>query len=170
MDAVWNNEHGKAFLELAFVLPFLLWTGFGTIEAMSDSRYRQHMSAASREIARAVFPRCIIEHSDPAMRKADVEACLLDAVENVLPGSGGGALPGATAIAGLWEFTDAASDATLIGRIDSGSNVSRYNGSIVRQLHSYTAEKRIIFTVEVFYSRQPLIEWFTGRYYETTII
>ncbi len=164
------NENGKAFIELAFVLPFLFFTGFGTIEALKDSRHRQYMSVATREVARASFPRCLINDPNPAERTTKVRNCFDEVVDNVLPAGGGGALDGADTTIALWEFVSAAQPARLIARYQTGTQTSRYTGAVVQGFQSYNANKGLIITVETYFTVTPIIDWFSGTYYETSII
>ncbi len=180
-----NSESGKALLELAMIVPFLVLLAFGTIEALKYVRYEQFLSVVTRETVRASF--------DCAYNTSGVDLCLENAVNKAFPAAVTGVMQNAAVVVTVWEFTALNTNAAKVGEfirtptLVSPANAhytpatatSHFDAYRVSKLHSYSAEKHRIVIAEAIYSQPPLFGFlgglinfgsFNGQYYAVTIL
>ena len=160
-----KSQNGTSMLELALAMPFLLVTFLSVLEAIKFCRYEEYLSVASRESGRSVFScaYAILETGE------NLDGCLQNKIESTFQNGGLGIPIQPDIIVRVWEHTSDLTPANLVGEFTQGGSTSRYNGTTIQGLHSYTAEKQRIVTAEAFFSTPPLIQTFSGDYYSVTI-
>ena len=159
------DQQGKALVELALVVPFLIMFSYFAVEGIKYCRFEQMLSVVSREAGRAGFD-CAFSN----VPRREMDNCLRGAVETAFPNTLGGLLDDSDLVVSVWEFTSAGAPATLRGRYVRGQNATtRFTGGLVRNFNSYNANKRRIVVSEAMNEQASLTNWFSGAYYSVTI-
>ena len=175
------SADGKALLELALLLPFLLVLALSAIELFQSYHNFQYMSVVAREVGNAAYRSCSLRNDDGdppgSTSTSDCVQPLVDTVVNYVT-AGQGMLPGVVVIVRVYRVNFAggpptvAQAPTLVGGYNvngAGGKVTRYSNADIMALHSYIERKQAIITSEVFYDDPPTMPFFPGQLYETSV-
>lgn len=162
---VGRNSEGKAILEFAIVLPFLvLLTLFGA-DLYRCYKIHQHLNFVTRELANAAFRSC--KDLSPG---SDTENCIQSTVSAPLAVSSGPGtlLEGLAAEVRVFAY-GTASTPVLKGRIAQGSVQSDIDNTVIASLKSYNADKQELVLVETVYTTSMFSPFFSGIFHETAL-
>ncbi len=161
------NETGKALLEMAVIMPFLVLLFLCGAETYKELQYHQFMSVISREVGNAAARSC------SAMDAAAMYTCLETSVQNVVNNASpaGSPLRNAKVIVKIYRHPVSSAPISAPYEFNPASipDASRFTPDVVESLRSFTAAKKFVVTTEVFLRQPSIAPGFGGQYYEATV-
>lgn len=159
------EQEGKAMIEFALVLPFLvLITLFGA-DLYRSYRIHQGLNFLSREMANTVFRSCRGQDAG-----SDTSNCIDLQISPIVNFATRAGSQFETLSADVRVYDYGTVDSPVFkGRSAHGTPQSQLSDERITELRSYNPLKGEIVIVELFFEQAAFSPFFTGQYYEATL-